>query len=71
MGKVSFQEELCKGCELCKKACPKGIIVMGEYTNGMGYHTAHCSDQAKCTACASCALVCPDIVITVEREARI
>ena len=32
-----------------------------------GYHPAHCTDQEKCTGCATCALMCPDVAITVER----
>ena len=68
MAKVIFQEELCKGCELCKQACPKGIISMGEHLNGMGYHPAQCVNQDKCLGCAFCAMMCPDLVITVMKE---
>ena len=28
MAKVSFQEDLCKGCGLCVYACPKKILVL-------------------------------------------
>ncbi|MDD4048724.1 MAG: 4Fe-4S binding protein, partial [Clostridia bacterium] len=31
--RVTFNEELCKGCELCKNACPKGNIEMAGYIN--------------------------------------
>ncbi|MCR4441548.1 MAG: 4Fe-4S binding protein [Peptococcaceae bacterium] len=67
MAKAVFQEELCKGCELCRNACPQGIIRLSEKINSLGYHPAQLTDQGKCTGCASCALMCPDIVITVER----
>lgn len=66
--KVIFQEELCKGCELCKAICPQGIIAMADYINKMGYHPARIREPEKCSGCASCALMCPDVVIKVERE---
>ncbi|MBZ4653416.1 MAG: 2-oxoglutarate ferredoxin oxidoreductase subunit delta [Peptococcaceae bacterium] len=70
MAKVSFREELCKGCELCKQACPKGIIEMGSHINAMGYHPAQVTDMSKCIGCAFCAWMCPDVVITVEKEGK-
>jgi len=67
VAKVSFAEELCKGCELCRKACPKGIIEMGEHINAMGYRPARVEQQKQCIGCAFCAMMCPDLVIRVER----
>ena len=32
-----------------------------------GYHPARCIDLDACTGCASCATMCPDVAITVER----
>ena len=28
MAKLTFKEELCKGCGLCVNACPKGILTL-------------------------------------------
>ena len=36
--------------------------------NSKGYHPATVSDMSQCIACASCARMCPDSVITVEKE---
>lgn len=71
-GWVTFQEELCKGCELCTTACPQDVLVMDtERTNSTGYHPAILLDpDQKCTGCALCAVICPDVVITVHREPR-
>lgn len=67
-GKVSFNQDRCKGCELCVSVCPKGIIVIDQtVTNRKGYHPATVKEMDKCIACASCAKICPDSIITVEK----
>ncbi|MDD2401090.1 MAG: 4Fe-4S binding protein [Clostridia bacterium] len=66
--RVTFNEELCKGCELCKNACPKGIIEMAGYINAMGYHPAKLVNPQECVGCGFCALMCPDLVIKIEKE---
>lgn len=69
MVKVSINENLCKGCGLCARACPKGCIELSKAKiNAKGYHPAQLTDAERCTACASCATMCPDAVITVIRE---
>jgi 2-oxoglutarate ferredoxin oxidoreductase subunit delta len=68
MGKVTFDENRCKGCELCTTVCPVKIVVMDkDRINAKGYHSATVKEMDKCTGCASCARICPDLVITVER----
>ena len=68
MVKVTINENLCKGCGLCVRACPKGIIELSKAKiNAKGYHPAECIDQSQCIGCASCARMCPDVVIKVEK----
>ncbi|MFA5561074.1 MAG: 4Fe-4S binding protein [Eubacteriales bacterium] len=68
MPKVTFDENLCKGCELCVYACPKKIIAIAtDKINKKGHSPATITDQDKCIACAFCAMMCPDCVITVEK----
>ena len=68
MAKVTFSEDLCKGFGLCVGACPKGIVKLAETRlNVKGHHPAEITDQDSCIACAFCATMCPDCVITVER----
>lgn len=69
--RVIFDEDRCKGCELCVQACPKHIIKMAQdKINAKGFHPAAVSDedQEKCISCAFCARMCPDVVISVYRE---
>lgn len=68
MANVTINEEKCKGCGLCERACPKHIIALSKSKlNTKGYHPAEVTDQAECVACASCAITCPDAAITVEK----
>ncbi len=69
MNRVSFQVDLCKGCGLCVAACPRKILAIStSELNKKGYHPAHIVDPSKCIACAMCATMCPDVVITVEKD---
>jgi 2-oxoglutarate ferredoxin oxidoreductase subunit delta len=68
VSKVTFDENRCKGCQLCTSVCPKNIVVMAtDRINKKGYHPATVIEMEKCIGCTNCALICPDCVITVER----
>ena len=68
MAKVTFQEDLCKGCALCVGVCPKKIVSLAtDQLNAKGYHPAAVERQDLCIGCAFCATMCPDCVITVEK----
>lgn len=68
MAKVTFNTDICKGCGLCVSACPKQILqIAKDKINRKGHSPAECVDESKCIGCASCAMMCPDCVITVER----
>jgi len=66
MSKITIREERCKGCELCVDACPKKLLKLADdKINAKGYHPVSVTDESKCTQCAACATMCPDVVITV------
>ena len=68
MPKVTFNEDLCKGCALCVSVCPKKILRMStDRLNNKGFYPAEITDQAACIGCAFCATMCPDVVIRVEK----
>ena len=68
MAKLTFQEELCKGCGLCVHACPKGLLTLSKTRlNQQGHAPVELTNQEECVGCAFCATMCPDCVITVER----
>ena len=68
MAKLTFETDLCKGCGLCVDACPAQILKIDrEQINRKGHSQENKKEETKSTSCASCAMMCPDCVITVER----
>ena len=48
MAKVTFAENVCKGCGLCVTACPKKIVELdASKLNAKGHHPAHCVDESQ------------------------
>ena len=41
MPTIIVNENICKGCELCIDACPRGLIILAkDKINSKGYHPA-------------------------------
>jgi 2-oxoglutarate ferredoxin oxidoreductase subunit delta len=73
-GTIEINQELCKGCLLCIRACPKDLIVVSSQLNAKGYfpvvfrEKGMKRDKRQCTGCCLCAICCPDMAIEVFRE---
>ncbi len=69
MVKFTVREELCKGCELCVRACPKKLLQLApDKLNEKGYHPVMITDEEACVACGACFRTCPDTVLTIVKE---
>lgn len=68
MPRPVFNEEGCKGCELCMVACPKKIVTLAARINSKGYRPATCFDIGACTGCTLCAKACPDVAIEIYKD---
>ena len=68
MAKLTFNNDLCKGCGLCADVCPKHILELSpDAINKKGHRYVRVTDEPKCIACAFCATMCPDCVIRIEK----
>jgi 2-oxoglutarate ferredoxin oxidoreductase subunit delta len=66
MPQIRIEMDLCKGCELCVKACPQGVLALGMEINAKGYFYARVREQMKCIGCRLCAISCPDVAIEMR-----
>ncbi|ACC99023.1 Putative 2-ketovalerate ferredoxin oxidoreductase subunit [Elusimicrobium minutum Pei191] len=67
MPRIEVNEQLCKGCYLCVKACPKQCIAKSKNFSKTGYYPAVMVKPEACIGCKMCFMVCPDVAITVEK----
>ena len=64
MGRIVIDRDVCKGCYLCIKACPKGLLKISSEPNLHGDFPAEFDDKNKeCIGCAASAMNCPDVAI--------
>ena len=65
---VRIDGDVCKGCELCRAFCPKGLLSVSSRVNDKGYSPAENLRQDECVGCKACAVVCPDGAIEIYKE---
>ncbi len=66
-----FDEERCKGCELCTTVCPRSIVHMSDKINAKGYFVATVTETEKCIGCKFCAWICPDTAIEIHQTEEV
>jgi 2-oxoglutarate ferredoxin oxidoreductase subunit delta len=69
-GKIIIDDQRCKGCYLCVRACPQHVLTIGTVANAAGTFPALFAEKQEngtgvCIACGSCYEVCPDTAIEV------
>jgi 2-oxoglutarate ferredoxin oxidoreductase subunit delta len=64
-GRVVINQELCKGCYLCIKACPVQVLGADTQPNSSGSYPSRALNIEKCIACGNCYTLCPDVCIDV------
>jgi 2-oxoglutarate ferredoxin oxidoreductase subunit delta len=68
VGRVTVNEERCKGCGYCIEACNKeSLHIDNSRRNRNGYSVASFNADGDCSGCAMCAEVCPDAALEVYR----
>ncbi|MDR1867675.1 MAG: 4Fe-4S binding protein [Treponema sp.] len=65
-GIIFVDQALCKGCFLCERACPVGVLGKGSAINALGNYPINVMHAEKCIACGNCYTVCPDVCIEVR-----
>jgi len=67
MGRIVIDRERCKACGLCLAFCRQELIRFSDEINQQGFYPAAFTETGKCTGCANCALMCPEVAIKVYR----
>jgi nitroreductase/NAD-dependent dihydropyrimidine dehydrogenase PreA subunit len=59
MGLITIDESMCRRCGLCARACPVGIIALGEGFPITGFPTTVGKIEKGCITCGHCVAACP------------
>ncbi|PIQ92070.1 MAG: 2-oxoglutarate synthase subunit alpha [Parcubacteria group bacterium CG11_big_fil_rev_8_21_14_0_20_39_14] len=60
--KISIEQTLCRGCNLCVEMCPKKVFEDGEEISPEGFKLKKVANPTKCTGCKLCELFCPGAI---------
>lgn len=67
-GQVIVDRERCKECSLCIAACSYNVLKISKTINSKGYHPVEAHLPENCTGCTLCAVICPDLALTINRK---
>jgi len=65
---ITIDRELCTGCGICIKFCPKDVLAESDDLNEYNNFYPEVVDLEECIVCRRCELFCPDFAIQVEEE---
>ncbi|MEF8835003.1 MAG: 4Fe-4S binding protein [Candidatus Thermoplasmatota archaeon] len=65
---IEIDRELCTGCGICIKFCPKDVLAESEDLNQYGNYFPEVVAKDECIVCRRCELYCPDFAIEVEEK---
>ncbi len=65
-GRITIDENFCKGCAYCAHNCPKECLEMSkDKFSPKGYFLPDIVNPDDCSACGVCAWLCPEFAIEV------
>ncbi len=62
---ITVDARYCKGCGLCVKVCPYGVLRSAPTLTEKGYNLAEVVQPEACVKCHKCVFICPDLAIDV------
>lgn len=65
---ITIDSKYCKGCLLCMDTCKKAALKVGTVRNAKGY-IMPVGVEENCIGCKMCERICPDMCISIEKEA--
>lgn len=65
---IEIDKNLCTGCGICIKFCPKDVLAESDELNQYDNHFTEVVDKKSCIGCRRCELYCPDFAIKVKEE---
>jgi 2-oxoglutarate ferredoxin oxidoreductase subunit delta len=60
----------CKGCGICVRFCPSGVLELSGELTSKGYRPPQKKKDAVCKGCRNCELMCPDFAIFIEEAGK-
>lgn len=63
---IRVDKEKCKGCMLCIRVCPHGVLQDPGSFNKKGLRYVAVKHPEKCTGCGLCYIICPDSGIEIR-----
>ena len=67
-GRVTINQNWCKGCGYCVNFCPTKVLEMSRGYNAKGYHPPQVKSAEDCRDCKYCEIICPEFAIFVTTE---